>query len=283
MFNSKKSAQLFSRCFFLMVLTVVVTGCTKDSSDGNSGGLDTNACGVVGLNTRFAENGFNEKIFQGSRCDLEGSPIVSLTILPESGGVVQCTGTMLTSTDVLTAAHCFPTDERFRTTVRAGTQDIQVVSSRIHPQYNDSSGPPFQNDIAVLKLAFAAPARALPLVVSDPVEVDDKVAVFGFGTTDGQVDSGVLRSGETRVVGINSQFLTTSFEDDGVQVCEGDSGGPAVMRFTNQQGQRESGIVGVISFVESPCDSDGNAGLTFTQGSEALDFLIEAVPGIALR
>jgi secreted trypsin-like serine protease len=245
-----------------------VVGCTKSNSDSND--PSQNACGTIGLTTR---------VFNGTECQIDGSPVVNVTLLPTDGGVVICSGTLVTPNTVLTSAHCFENEIRSGS-ILAGDQDIPMQTVKIHPNYNGESVPS-QNDVALITLQFPAPVRSLPLVLSRGIRTGDVIGVYGFGESASDNNSnGRLRSGEMVVEGINSQFFFAKFSDRGSRICQGDSGGPAIVQFSDQNGNTRTGIVGVTSFAEAGCSAEGVSGFQNIQSSAVLDFILTEIPGI---
>lgn len=247
-------------------------GCTDSPNNDPA----TGACDVLGLQTRGAFN----KIAQGTECSRAGSPVVFITTLPNEGSVSICTGTLLTSKIVLTAAHCF--DFPFNSaSVQVAGIDYSIDRVLIHPQFNSESIP-FQNDVALVELSQDTGVPALPIILSRTLEPGDIISIFGYGI-DENFSSDILRSGEMRVTGINSQFFSANFELAGSNTCQGDSGGPAILTFKEPDGTRVSGIIGITSFGEDPCQQAGVSGFQYIQSISVVNFLSANVPGLAVR
>jgi secreted trypsin-like serine protease len=261
--------------YFFLFISIFFNACTK--SDKNEERSD--ACNVIDLDTRSKDKG--SKIVQGSECSSENSPIVNITLLPEKGGVATCSGTMLTSRHVLTAAHCYQAQSKDQdivsSSVSVNGRDVPVDNVTIHPQYNGDVVPA-QNDVAVVLLDREVAARTVPILLSRSLQPQDTIAIYGFGQDENE-DSGVLRSGEMDIVGINGQFFYGKFQEGGSTICSGDSGGPAIIKFKSGD-INKIGIVGVISFGSVPCNSDSTAGFANIQSSSVLSFLSEILPNL---
>jgi secreted trypsin-like serine protease len=185
--------------------------------------------------------------------DSSASTVLLLVKKNEGSGV--CTGTLIASNVILTAAHCAPNnegesaavgfgkniEESFSTT--ATLRPAYVMSSIINPIYKaDDPGKNSVNDLALLKFSGEAPPqfkiRNLPEKTYS-VSATDELELIGFGrTSEEKDDSGTLRY--THIPA--SQIVKTIYDDETKMnyslpgniallqpltgVCRGDSGGP---------------------------------------------------------
>ena len=253
--------------FAAIFAVISLASCT--SSDGTP---DSNACDVLGLKARIAN---------GTECSNNNSPVVQVTVLPVEGGVGRCSGTLLTSRHVLTAAHCFNFKEGVASaSVLVGSADFPASAITLHPAVNFETIP-IQNDVAIMTLAIPTSTPGLPIILSRGIVPGDTISIFGFGTDEDEV-SDVLRSGEMRLTGVNAQFFSANFEDDrGSEVCPGDSGGPAII--TTNNGSNITGVVGVTSFGNRGCGQDGLSAFMNLQGNSVLTFITNTVPGVSVQ
>lgn len=293
------------RILITLFLTTILlaAACGGGSSDGDSGSstgnantsISTNACGVLGLNTR---------VINGTECDgLSSSPVVRILTAYQNGSVATCSGTMITGTEVLTAGHCIldfsdlnniPVESVVVAGDVGSARAISVRSFAYHPGLRrEPSGEEVNtfNDIAVLYLSEAAGVPTLPILTSTVPAVGEVVQIFGYGqsvtgppATDSSFEELVnsqayLRSGEMLLTFVSNNHLRADFLEQGSMICRGDSGGPLVYMYNGQPT-----IVGVASELvisgelNLNCDRGSTGQWTRLQSSEILNSLLELVP-----
>ncbi|MGI9515720.1 MAG: S1 family peptidase [Pirellulaceae bacterium] len=149
-----------------------------------------------------------------------------------------CTGTLISPTHVLTAAHC--ADEIPAAT--AGTFEVggTIYSTRqivIHPDFNPSN---LDNDLAVLELDEAVSGIEPATLFRDFPMVGDVLTIVGFGGSGTPVDGsdntfGIKRSGITTIDEIRPTLIIWKFDDvTESNTVAGDSGGPGFLDLENQ-------------------------------------------------
>jgi Trypsin len=194
--------------------------------------------------------------------------------------IATCTGTVLSPTRVLTAAHCSVYYPYGHTEVIAGRDNLatpgsgfvaRVASTWTHQgynleaQFNDPNATPI-DDVTVLTLKDALPAVYTPVALADQGAADPaggtEATIVGYGVTNSDADdSGILRAGAVPIetdarCGAADQWLGR-FDPNRMMcaglppttdTCFGDSGGPI---FTGTAGSRVQ--VGITDWGSEDC------------------------------
>ncbi|XP_048489361.1 trypsin, alkaline C-like [Plutella xylostella] len=199
----------------------------------------------------------HNKIVGGEETTVEQYPsIVQVDFLFSTGWKQQCAGTIITSSVVVSAAHCFVEDEARNVAVDVDTRRIRagssmmnsgdtivnLISFRNHPEYGIIEED--DADISLLYLAqelvFSASVQPAP-IPPQGAQLPDGSAVThaGWGlTTPGGKPSLLLR--EVTIYTVNHAECAHRYHDEltenmicagildvgGKDACQGDSGGP---------------------------------------------------------
>ena len=252
------------RCISLALLTLLTAcgGGGGGSSDNNTPTAD--ACSAIGL---------SPKIIGGETCSNGSSAVVEVLLDYGGGKVGLCSGTLVTSTKVVTAGHCF-NRVNLGVYVRNGAT-IKASNVKVHPEYRVTAEAVY-NDVAIVTLSRPLNLPTLPLLLSQDVHGGNTVQVFGYGRTDQTGTDGVLRGGDMRLNDADQNLLYAYYSDGNSNTCFGDSGGPATYTVNGR-----TGLVGVTSTGSGQnCDPGELSLFTNLQGSSVMNFLTENIPGI---
>ncbi|KID28171.1 Trypsin [Prauserella sp. Am3] len=191
--------------------------------------------------------------------------------LTDDRGRQFCGGTLTSSRQVVTAAHCadaMPADElgvvggrqdtRTDEGIEAGVRDVWMPSDYDNPIEGD--------DIAVLSLDRAMPFRVAEVADAGNAQLykaGTKATVLGWGRVEESGEqSTTLRSAQVPVVDDatcadaytaydKNAMLCAGYPKGGVDACQGDSGGPLMVGDT---------LIGVVSWGEG-CAKPGKPGV----------------------
>ena len=236
--------------------TILTLGITALIGCGGGGGGDT--CGTI-----------NGKVTGGDTCSTDGTAVVAIVPVISDGerlrAIGVCTGTVVTSDDILTAAHCITEPikagaERFVVVTGEGT--YSVVRVQVNPLYR-GVGSAFDTAMITVDQDMGIPA--VPINVSDVVAEGEEITVYGYGKDEeGQtlIDLGraAFRSGRMIVGAVVAGIFGASFDDSGSAICQGDSGGPVIQVLNGTPS-----IVGVTSFTVQGCVEGSVSGFVSMQ------------------
>jgi secreted trypsin-like serine protease len=195
----------------------------------------------------FAQNSSNIDYIIGgidvSVSDPIASSTVALVMVGPNQEVSLCSGSILASDLIITAAHCVANPKSIvhivfgtKFTQEDLKNSVQASSFEPHPNYNPEKTGADQNDVGVVFFRGGLPDGYQPaqlLTQTSELAKGTEVQLAGYGITeaDTQNGTGVLR--KAMVLIDNPSFGKTEVildQTHGQGACHGDSGGPAFLR-----------------------------------------------------
>jgi V8-like Glu-specific endopeptidase len=242
---------------------------TPTSTPGQTPPPAVDACGAVS----GVAGSPGQRIINGTECLARGSSVVLVRLFDgrgrESGG---CSGTVISSRAVLTAAHCL-TDVGSIIVDGAG-REMRAASFRAIPGYSERNAD--SPDVGVIIMEEPIPLTAVPLLLSREVRSGDAGVIAGYGD-DERGTYGILRAGPITIDEVKARFLVAYYTGTGSNTCWGDSGGPLLM----VSGDRYA-IAGVTSGGDSSC-LRGMSDFAKITNAEISSFILGMVPDAVRR
>ena len=195
--------------------------------------------------------GQGQEIIGGTTDNGDPSVVAVFVHAPGSNSGSLCTGTVISPTAVLTAAHCVDPDvvgtgqvfEVLTGTSLTGAPRLAVAATAFDPEFdvNDLTGG---HDIGVVTLAQPTTLAAVAFhqaPYSDAL-ASQSIRIVGYGTNNHTGGgAGTKRTATTTVADFDDLFIQIGRTNR--QTCHGDSGGPAFQTINGVET-----VVGVTSF-----------------------------------
>jgi secreted trypsin-like serine protease len=251
----------------IALVALLAAGCS-----GGGGGNSTSPsdlCGFIHSKTR---------IISGTSCVAGASSVVQLNIIESDGRAGLCSGTVISPTVVLTAAHCFAFSNVASASVEQNGKVTPVKKLIAHPNVSRLSDGTVVHDVALVILNKAVNYPSLPLVRSKDVTSGDDLFIYGYGL-DENGKLGQLKGGKMTVSSTTDDLIIAIFDGSGSDTCNGDSGGPALLQVSDGT----YGIVGTTSEgTSAACKAQDISSFGLVQSDANFNWIVSQVPDVGV-
>jgi hypothetical protein len=266
-----------TRLVALALIAGVVAACGGSNSTSNPATPSptplpsgTSACGVISGQTASAL-----AIVNGATCNGATASVALLYLVGSDGFLLGfCSGTVISQTAVLTAAHCLDKDVAKVRVNFGGLKEFTAASFKASPDYSGSSSNSI--DVGVVLTAEAMGQPVMPVLSSRDALVGEAAIIAGYGQ-DLFGESRILRAGSTTVSSIGPVNLQNNYGGTSSSACSGDSGGPFLVSVNGTWA-----IAGVTSGVSGNCVAGSNFYVNLRNAS-ARSFVLGNVPDITQK
>jgi len=219
-------------------------------------------------------------IVNGVQCtdqQADHSSVVWLQLLGSDGlAVAFCSGTVIDTHSVLTAAHCLAgTTKGVAVYLGTGTLPITTAEFYASPGYNGVG--PSSLDVGVVIFKESLNRVPMPLLTSRAATPGESAVIAGWGS-DGVFGGGsTLRAGTLTVARVTDTYIEANYSTTASSICSGDSGGPLLISAGGVWA-----VAGVTSSTTTGCLS-GTSNYANVFNSSIKSFILKYVPAAGQR
>jgi len=270
--------QLFGRRVRLLAALGLAAAIAAACRSGNqdvpgpttpSGPTTLTPCGVVSGQTAGSV-----AIVNGSSCPDSTASVAYLRLRDQDGDLRgTCSGTVISTTAVLTAAHCLEGTSSL--TINFGSKEIPAASFSYHPDYKGIESDSIDVGVVIASSPLGQPI--VPLLASRNATVGETVVIAGYGQSTLGAGAGTLRAGATSMSEVGTYYLVTNAGLNGSGACPGDSGGPVLVSIDGYWA-----VAGATSTLAGPCVVATNR-FANIRNPTAWAFILSKAPDAAQR
>lgn len=253
-----------TKILIIAPLFFILSACGGGSSSDSSANNPVTIC----------PRSFDARIINGQSCEAAGSPIVRLNVVSAKGVLSICSGSVVSSNKVLTAAHCFLIGNVASVSVENDQSVFPANKVFVHPEFAIGETALF-NDVAIVQTTRSMNLPTMPILLSQDIKKGQKIGINGFGI-DNSGEIGILKGGTMQISSVTTNHIGANFNGKDSNTCNGDSGGPATFTINNRPS-----VIGITSSgIKTDCSKGDVTLFTNIQSQNVLDFITSIVPEI---